>query len=239
MITVIGRDWPSKQQLVQALEQVMSTLTDEQKAQEVVVAWGTTREGAINGQRRLDAVEQLTAMRDAGVKVPEFTTDIAQALQWVAEGCLVFGRRRQHTQGRDIVGPRHRRWRRSEFWVKVVPQVTEEWRVHVFRGRSIARGLKHQVEEPWRKMPVRNRKNGWHMRHDVEPSDELRNVAKAAVAAVGYDFGAVDLLVTEGGEVFALEVNKAPGLDDYTAAAYAKAIGKVAKRKAREARNGT
>jgi hypothetical protein len=219
-IKLIGPNWPSKLKLQSLLDSLVGNLN---------VSWGATNvQGALNGHRRFDGLEQLQAFTAAGVPAPEATTDMAIAKQWIAEGHLVFGRQRNHTRGKDIVGPRHPRWRRSEFWVKVIPNVKQEWRIHVFNGKSIARGLKVQIEEPWRKMPVRNRANGWHMVHDQKPPELVRETAKAAVKALGYDFAAVDLLLTEDDKVFVLEANTAPGLDDHSAAAYAKAIGKVA-----------
>lgn len=94
----------------------------------------------------------------------------------------------------------------------------------MFLGHSIARGLKFQAEPPWRKLPVRSRSNGWRLRHDVAPPEGLRDLAKKAVEAVGYDFGAVDLLVQEDGTQTVLEINRAAGCDNYTASAYAQAI---------------
>lgn len=110
--------------------------------------------------------------------------------------------------------------------MEVIPNVADEWRIHIFLGKSIARGKKvlTNPEDQWRKMPVRNRANGWHMVHSERPTDEMRDVARRAVAACGYDFGAVDLLVTTEGGIYPLEVNTAPGLDEYTATAYARAI---------------
>jgi hypothetical protein len=195
------------------------------------IAWGISHPTALNGMRRLDGLQQLKAFASNGLNTPEFTTDVYTAMTWVREGYLVFGRKLYHTQGKDIVGPGRRaprrflrRWRESEFWVKVIPNVEQEWRMHIFNGKSIARGLKVQTGPTRRKMPVRNRKNGWTMVHNIKPPDEVREAAKKAVAAVGYLFGAVDLLLDRDGKVWVLEVNSAPGLDDYTAEAYADAI---------------
>jgi hypothetical protein len=173
---------------------------------------------------RKDAIEQLQAFQ--GVPTIEWTRFLETARAWVDCGWLVFGRRRVHSQGTDIVGPRHRDFARRDYWVKVVPNVVQEWRLHIFRGRCIARGLKTQVEPPHRVMPVRNRANGWRMVHDVEPTEELRATAKAAVKAVGYELGAVDMLVDNSNKIYVLEANRAPGLDDYTLGQYVKAITK-------------
>jgi len=75
------------------------------------------------------------------------------------------------------------------------------------------------------------------MVHDVEPTEEMRKIAKKAVAACGYDFGAVDMIVRRDGSVWVLEVNKAPGLDAYTAGKYMQQFVRIAKRKRRKERN--
>lgn len=200
------------------------------------VSWGVTRMGwpGLNFGPRMDGLEQLRVFHEMGGLCPAFTDTLAVAQYWVKCGELVFGREREHSQGRDIVGPGHRRWKEKEYWTIVVKDVVDEWRVHVFEGKIIARGRKVQVEPPWRKMPVRNRGNGWVMEHRSVKPPGLGRFAKWMVAAVGYDFGAADVLVTRGPEelvYWALEVNRAPGLDEYTAAAYAKAIGRVGKGK--------
>lgn len=104
-------------------------------------------------------------------------------------------------------------------------------------SRVIARGLKHCPNEGkvWRQLPVRSRNNGWRLRHDVDPPAPLRDLAKRAVVACGYDFGAVDMLYIPPSDQqqeqgWVLEINRMPGLDDYTATAYARAFIREASR---------
>jgi D-alanine-D-alanine ligase-like ATP-grasp enzyme len=54
----------------------------------------------------------------------------------------------------------------------------------------------------------------------------LRKFAKAMINALQWEFGACDVLIGQGGEMYALEANSAPAMDDYTLAAYVKAIRK-------------
>jgi hypothetical protein len=230
VISVVGPDWPSKRKL----EAYCSTL--EVGPTDVLVNWGSSQPGGLNSMGRLNAVDQLTCMREGGVEVPDFTTDRTLALHWVKEGHLVFGRSKYHTQGRDIVGPGrrapllyNREWLNREWWSKVVPNVESEWRIHICRRpngeySSIARGLKVQVGEPWRVMPVRSRNNGWHMAHDVKPPEQVREAARSAVRSLGYDFAGVDVLWTNDNRAVVLEANTACGLDDYTCSRYGKAF---------------
>ena len=181
----------------------------------------------LNNQTKLSNLGQLQRFTAQNVPTIEYTTALQVAQQWVAEGADVWGRKASHTQGLDVIAsPKKVGWAQRDYWVKVWP-ATEEWRIHICYGMSIARGKKVQVDQPRKKLPaaMRNRRNGWRLHHTFAPPKGMRTLAKAAVAAVGYDFGAVDILwdtATNTGKV--LEVNMCPGLDDYTADAYAAAF---------------
>lgn len=183
------------------------------------------------GGPKVLATEQLDKFREAGLTVPAFTTCWAVARVWLQSGSVVFGRKENHSQGRDIIIITHdaiHPRRPRQWWCKFVPS-TGEWRIHVFDGRTIARAKKewhpagtldfHVPPDP----PIRSRRNGWLYRHDLEPSEALRTAARGAVAALGYPYGAVDLLETPDGPVV-LEVNRLPAMDNYTATAYVNAI---------------
>lgn len=194
------------------------------------LAWGVQVQGAIGGQAKLGAIEQFEAMAGK-VHTPNWTPHINEARKWVKEGRLVFGRRVNHEHGNDIVGPKHPAWKTRDFWVEVIPEPFDEWRVHVFQGKSIARQKKVLTGEQWRKMPVRNLHNGWTYQWGHElPSEEIREAAKQAVKAVGYDFGAVDIIWKDGKPIV-LEVNSAPGMAEggKLLEAYVKAVKKYVK----------
>jgi hypothetical protein len=235
-----GPQWPSTEILRQKLSHVQSPKKFK---------W------AAGGK---PATEQLAAFKKAGLRCPEWTQDSQVVKSWMHPGKsvefrggqgmasssetgesqasvpMVFGRLQKHSKGRDIVGPTSKDFWKREFWVKVIPDIVAEWRIHIFDGHSIARGLKVQMPDTAnqksvvvkRGLPVRNRLTGWRMRHDVDPPKEVRETARAAVKALGYLYGAVDLAVTGNGDVYVFEVNTGAGLDDYTAERYAKAIEK-------------
>lgn len=149
---------------------------------------------------------------------------------------------------------RNLRWQRRDYWtIYEGREVVRELRVHIFRNRagkllSIARGVKSQclhtsITASTTLCPdcgydlrrrgtgdgvtIRSRRNGWIIRHDTSAAinDAARRVAKAAVAAVGYDLGAVDMLDKGGDRYVVLEVNSRPAIrDPYTLTAYADAI---------------
>ena len=228
-------------------------LHDKVTPKDVAVCWGAqsikSTEGSIvlNGVSRRDARQQLTMLEKAGLVVPLWTDDLVSAKEWVRQGMQVWGRRWNHTQGSDIIGPGYRptrtgrygrvrpegwnqTWCRREWWVQVVPEdhIVAEWRIHVFQGRIITRGQKVQTGEPSRIQLVRSRSNGWTLDSVPEPPNSVRQAARQAVQAVGYNFGAVDILDTKDGPVV-LEVNSAPALrSPSTLDAYVQAILKCA-----------
>lgn len=83
-----------------------------------------------------------------------------------------------------------------------------EFRVHIAFGRSIK-----IAEKVGGTGLVKNRQNGWYFAYpqDFNHKITLRRVAKEAVASIGLDFGAVDVLYSSG-KFFVLEVNTAPAL---------------------------
>lgn len=231
-ITLLGPDWPT----ITELRRMLTSAPEN----------GTYRLGG----RPTNAIDQLTTFRSIGLLTPDFTTYRQIAMDWVNEGHMVFGRRLIHTRGNDIVispksswllaescysGPITRtRWWNSEWWSKYLPP-TEEWRVHVFDGRSIARGIKIHSGNSWRKARVRNIGNGWSFDFTRDSPRGLRTIAKAAVQALGYPVGAVDILqvdridptAPEGlqREFYVLEVNRIPALTcPYTRTAWVEAI---------------
>jgi len=81
-----------------------------------------------------------------------------------------------------------------------------EYRVHIFKGKSIRISEKVFVRE-----------QGERKCYTIKPQHPVGNVRKAAkkaVEALGLDFGAVDILAAgdENEQVWVLEVNAAPGL---------------------------
>lgn len=94
-----------------------------------------------------------------------------------------------------------------------------EYRVHVAGGEVIfvqqkRRRLENEQTEDQKL--IRNYDNGWVF-CPVDVADvagDVRDIAVAAVAAVGLDFGAVDLVVSRNDNLpYVLEINTAPGIE--------------------------
>lgn len=135
-----------------------------------------------------------------------------------------LGRRDNHVGGSDLLHPPNQ----PDYYVKKL-QLTSEYRIHSFMGQSIRAGIKipreHVQQHPW----IRSWDGGWMISYDGESVRQVhRNLAHAAVRALGLDFGAVDIGQDIGGRLVVLEVNRAPGLDGGTIGAYVNAIRRVA-----------
>lgn len=132
-------------------------------------------------------------------------------------------RRNNHVGGNDLLHPGQ-----ADYYAKK-EAITEEFRIHSFKGKSIRAGKKvpregfEQTRHPW----IRSFDGGWRIHYDSFESDKaLRGLAAGAVAALGLDFGAVDVGRTSAGALLVLEVNRAPGLEGGTITAYVNAIQK-------------
>lgn len=181
-----------------------------------VVSWGwplLRPQGVLNnGIRRVNKLEELRVFEREGIRTVPFTTE-------PQDGFLP--RSRRHRSGNDLNTPPTN----PDFYVRKI-DFDREFRVHVFRGKSIRLGLKFPKENAheW----IRTGTNGWRFSYGLLAQElyvkGVRDAAKRAVAALGYDFGAVDVACV-GNKPYVLEVNSAPGLEnENTAKAYARHI---------------
>jgi hypothetical protein len=164
-------------------------------------------------------MRELFAEHD--VLAPNLIVDQEDAERSVADGIRLVGRPDFHTRGRgfwicdDLASVQQSatgvgRKRAATHWYEYVDpdSCPKEFRVHVFGNDSIRMSLKAHVK--------------FHDYTTVKPPDGLpkryiRNAAKSAMAAVGLDFGVVDILASEDQtRVWVLEVNAAPGLGGTT-----------------------
>lgn len=197
-------------------------------------AWaGTPRflnppEACARAGNKLRAFE---AFKDKGLSIPDFTTDRNVALGWIEGGAVVVCRTvlNGHS-GRGIVLADHREALvHAPLYVKYKKK-RKEFRVHVFQGRviDVAEKRKRRATDENARFDgyVRNLANGWVFCRDavIRPAD-LESLAVGACAALGLDFGAVDIIWNEReNKSYLLEVNTAPGLEGTTLINYSTAI---------------
>lgn len=133
-----------------------------------------------------------------------------------------------HVGGEDLLQPPAA----PDFFVKKL-ELVREFRIHSFLGKSIRAGMKAPRENyadgtpgaaqrhPW----IRSHEAGWRILYDgVSSKQKHRDLAHKAVAALGLDFGAVDIGEMANGSLVVLEVNRAPGIEGGTVEAYSNAI---------------
>ena len=114
----------------------------------------------------------------------------------------------------------------APLYTRYVPK-QDEYRVHVFGGRVIAvqrKARRNDVENPnWR---IRNHANGFvFAREGVVAPQQVIEQSIMAVAALGLDFGGVDVIFNRHRDTaYVLEINTACGLEGQTVNDYADAI---------------
>lgn len=103
-----------------------------------------------------------------------------------------------------------------------------EFRVHATRDKAFASHMKikdPKSVEPPKSWKVRSYSNGFIFQRNNVPASAARDaLAVQSVAALGLDFGAVDIIEDKYGKFYVLEVNTAPGIEGQTTPAYAGAI---------------
>jgi hypothetical protein len=161
-------------------------------------------------------VKQLIAQLQAHLQAPLPPGEPAET--WLA-------RRNNHVGGIDLLGE----LREGEYYSKK-EDIVEEYRLHIFNGRSIRAGkkVKQATRPDGRTAPhawIRSFDAGWNIVYDgFASTKEQRKLAASAVKALGLDFAAVDVAKLSNGKLIVLEVNRAPGVEGNTVATYAKKI---------------
>lgn len=168
----------------------------------------------------------LKTLKEKGVSVPEFTTHAETAKLWQEDGFRVVVRHKLQShsgQGIQICQPEDE-LPHAPLYTKYTRK-DKEFRVHVFKGRAIdwSEKCRRNGAEPVSTL-IRNHANGWVFCREgrVIPQFALTNSIEA-VAALGLDFGAVDVIV-RGDRSWVLEVNTAPGLEGTTLQRYVEAF---------------
>lgn len=190
------------------------------QAADLVVNWGTAQ-GIPEGYTRIlnarvvhNKYQELRTLAAAGVSVPPHGLQRREG-DWLA-------RRFVHQAANDL----RANLRVGDYYVQFMPTV-REFRIHVFRNLSIRAAIKvPRVPQP--NPRFRTWEDGWRFDYGAACQQAIRqsvrDAAKAAVTALGYDFGAVDVGVQENGRPIVFEVNSAPGLDGETPRVYATKI---------------
>lgn len=202
---------------------------------DVVINWGNSTvptwltEEAMDGMLNLpqlvgvasNKLRCLQHLESDGVPTVPFTTDPVVASEWP----LVYARHilQGHSgEGIELV--------HEGTQVPVAPLYTKglqnngEYRVHVMNGQVIdyRKKVRHEGDVPLPEQEnIRTLGNGWVYRRDgLRRLERVEELALRAIESIGLDFGAVDIINDQDGNVFVLEVNTAVGLEERTLETY-------------------
>lgn len=173
-----------------------------------------------------DKLRTFDILKEKGVSHVPYTASKEEAAGYLAAGHTVFARTTggQGGSGITVVSPGETLPDRPLYTQYVKKK--KEFRVHVVEGEVIDVQQKKKKNGTGPAGLIRNLANGWIFAHeDVVEPDGLRDLGVAAVAAVGLDFGAVDIIWNETqNRCYVLEVNTAPGLCNTTCQKYVQAF---------------
>jgi len=178
----------------------------------------------------LNKVEQFARFAQHNVSAPKYALNAADARALGAK--TLFARTLiNSTNGRGIVefDASIEQYPRAPLYTEYIPK-KNEYRVHVMNGKviDVQQKRKRRGFEGERDTRVRNVQNGYvYTRNDLHIPADLGDLAVRAVAAVGYSYGAVDVIYNEKRNcLYVLEVNSRPGLSGTTPSFYAEEIAK-------------
>lgn len=200
-----------------------------------MVRWGNRRNPSVDESYELvlnsaEAIEKasdkfnsLFAMEFVGINVPMPFEDYEEALE--NYGYPLLGRRFRHTRGMDInliLQKRDVRRIHSDYFIPYIP-TNREYRIHIVRDKVIRIQGKY-LDFPEKAISyIRNYEFGYRFRTpNVNLKPDRLEAAKKAVSCLGLDFGAVDLIISDDGQYYVLEVNTAPSCSRKTGEAYVK-----------------
>ena len=213
--------------------------TYDPKRRDVIINWGNSynphwleAEHDLNKPEAIHvACNKLTtfrALQASGYEhLPDWTTDIDVARNWITEGCKVMCRTllTSHSGRGIIVADTVDQLVTAPLYTKHARH-RDEYRIHVFKGSVIDQTQKRRRISTGARTDVRNHDNGWvFCRTNVNAPDALLSSAVNAVSKLGLDFGAVDIGYRYRDEKPILfEVNTAPGIEGTTLIKYTQAF---------------
>jgi len=176
----------------------------------------------------LNKIRQMELFSANGVQCPLWTTRREVAATW--EGLVCARTLTNSSKGRGLIIAESTELPYAPLYTLYIKK-KYEFRVQVFEGqvlRSVIKLKKRGVER--NTTLVRNTDNGYIFANIPGDMDEdlmelVEDLAKRAVAAVGYRYGAVDIIYNRHhNEAYVLEVNSAPAMEGSTLKVYTEAI---------------
>ena len=190
------------------------------KKGDVIVNWGNSKcpsyPTIVNHPRSVGfAVDKLVAfdiLRNSHLPTVSITRNRAVAQMWLEQNFLVLGRSKiKGNNGQGIEFFDGKNCPNAKFYTKYL-QDCNEYRVNVYKNEIISVRVKERDPKlPKEDNPIRSGNNGYFFKPAKTVQEPVVEVAKEAIAALGLDFGGVDVLETIN-NVYILEINTAPEL---------------------------
>ena len=213
------------------------------RGSDTLVNWGNASDIPVFGETYLNKASAVTtssnkvatfdALDAAEVSIPYYAVDMDAAQQLLSNNdvnkvlCRTLTRA---SEGRGIViATTPDEIVSAGLYTGYEPH-TNEYRVHIFKGRVIDVAEKRKLSEEklaergiTLNEDIKSHGNGWvfargnaRLKHtDGEYKSDIVDQSLAAMEAVGLDFGAVDVIYNNPSrEAFVLEVNSAPGMEE-------------------------
>lgn len=208
---------------------------------DIIINWGATQRRFPNARyindpeavvHACDKEATLRILTACAVPCPDWTTVQDDAEAWWESGDTVVARKytRAHS-GRGIVlssQALHTPVPRAPLYTRYIKKA-DEYRVHVVAGQVIdvaQKRKRREVDNDDVNYQIRNAGNGWvYCRDGVDAPAAVLDAGRAAVSALGLDFGAADVgWNAHKQEPCVYEVNTAPGLEGSTLDKYRQGI---------------
>lgn len=177
----------------------------------------------------VNKLETFRILHGAGISVPDFTIDPHIAAMWARDAYDIYARTilTGHSGHGIVIFNDNDLIPRAPLYTKAIDN-HGEYRVHVVNGEVIVYTKKRRRngDQPTgEQCEIQNLANGWiYTRENLKRLQRIEDIALRAIAALGLDFGAVDVIKDENGDVFVLEVNTACGMSESTLNAYLSAF---------------
>lgn len=182
-----------------------------------------------------DKLETFKAFQQAEfTHVPEWTVSRETAVAWLQEKSTVVCRTvlNGHSGRGIVLADSEDQLVNAPLYVKYVKKL-KEFRVHVAFNNVFDVQEKRRRSEAAADADnrIRNHHTGWvYCREEILEPTDLRQIAQSALAALGLDFGAVDIIWNQKQDrCYVLEVNTACGLEGTTLVNYVNLLKEHAK----------
>lgn len=175
-------------------------------------------QASLNKNVRYNKVNVHKFLGENGIKVPKLYSKHSSINE---KDFPLLARKEYHSKGRDIIYIKDKKALKElndsgkdyDFLVQYIPKVSE-YRVHVLKGYKIIVNVKVNDNEE-RDVVVRSHDKGWkHVTYRGEFDNTLIKLGKDVTDLLQYDFAVIDIIRNKKNDLYVLEVNSAPGLEE-------------------------